>query len=306
RKVLSELPDDTIVSVSFFAGNDDKGVPVDGIEPVLQNLRWQKAKTDEVIDSIVLKRPRDGTQTGIAAAIKATFAKENLGKIFPGKQFTGFRNIVVITDGADNVSDNPANPTPQPGQEVVQALTNPDLPDVGLHLVLFGINEKEYKAARIQFDAIEGTQNYETRGRTPAQIWPKHGDGKVTRLERSIHLSEALKEAMPPRATTRRKDNMAGHLPVSIAAEKRWAWLDPLQDPGRYQLWALESRQTLQLDPADRLLLELKRGKDGIEIALPSYIQARPDLPVRTRATSADGIVHLTVPRNSLAPRASA
>jgi hypothetical protein len=92
---------------------------------------------------------------------------------------------------------------------------------------------------------------------------------------------------------------------VSIAADKRWAWLHPLQDPGRYQLWALESRQTLQLDPADRLLLELKRGKDGIEIALPSYLSARPDLPVRTRATSADGIVHLTVPRNSLTPRAS-
>ena len=120
-----------------------------------------------------------------------------------------------------------------------------------------------------------------------------------------MHLPEVLKEAMLPRATIRKNDATVGHLSVSIAADKYWKWLKPPQDPGRFHLWALDSRQTLQLDPGDRLLLALKKGKDGtVSVALPSYLEARPDLPVSTRAVSANGTVHITVPRNSLTQRA--
>jgi hypothetical protein len=294
RKVLTALPEDTLVSVSFFAGNG-----IEGIEPKLPPIRWQKGKADAVYD-MILKRPRDGEITPIANAIRAALAGKD---VFPGKEFTGFRNMVVITDGADNKSDDPKNPTPRPGQEVVDGLKNVQQ-DVGLHLVLFGINNNEYTAARIQFDAIEETRHYDAAGRTPAQIWPKRENGKEARLEDSIQLAEKLKEAMLPRATIRRNETTVGQLPLSIAADGYWKWLKPLQDPGRFHLWTLESRQTLQLDPGDRLLLALKRGQDGIEVALPSYLDVRPDLPVRTRTTSADRTVHLTVPRNSLTPRA--
>ena len=289
KKVLADLPPDTHVSVSFFASMDSKR----GIQTRLAPIRWEKNKTDAVYD-LVMEQKRDGEETPIADAIGQALKSKD---IFPGKEFTGFRNLVVITDGADNVAA-------APGNDVVSTLQN--LPqDVGLHLVLFGISDREYLQARKQFDTIENTQHYERLGRTPARIWPKRENGKEDRLNRSVHLAEVLKEAMLPRATIRKNESTVGQLPVSIAADKFWRWLRPLQEPGNFHLWALQSRQTLQLDPGDRLLLALKKNNDGtVSVALPSYLEARPDLAVSTRVASADGTVRMTVPRNSLTQQA--
>ena len=49
--------------------------------------------------------------------------------------------------------------------------------DVGLHLVLFGIDPVEYDVARIQLDVIEDIKGFKVN-RTPAQIWPKKKGGK--------------------------------------------------------------------------------------------------------------------------------
>ena len=97
----------------------------------LAPIRWEKAKTDAVYN-LVMAQKRDGQETPIANAIRQALQSK---EIFPGKEFTGFRNLVVITDGADNV-------TAEPGSQVVadlQALPE----DVGLHLVLFGLGDAE-------------------------------------------------------------------------------------------------------------------------------------------------------------------
>jgi hypothetical protein len=299
RTVLGNLPEGTIVSVSVFAG--DK---ITGVDPVFKPDRWRQPKAQaQDIYKLLLERKPDGPWTPLATSIKEALLEK---QVFPSDEFKGFRNLVVITDGSDTVIDPPKQPpTSRPGKTVVDALLKAQkAQDIGLHLVLFGLSDKEYADARIQFDVIEEPSHYEAAGRTPAQIHPKRVSGKAERAVQALELSEVLKEAMLPRASIRGKET-AGHLPVSIAADRYWAWLDPPVKPETYQLSALESRQALQLEPADRVLLELKRGKDGIEIALPPYLHVRPDLPVGTRTTSANGIVHLTVPRNSLTPRAS-
>ena len=98
KKVLGDLPEDTLVSVSFFASS--RG----GIETKLSPIRWEKSKA-EAVYNLVIGQTRDGEETYIANAIRLALQSK---EIFPGKEFTGFRNLVVITDGADNVTAAPA------------------------------------------------------------------------------------------------------------------------------------------------------------------------------------------------------
>jgi hypothetical protein len=294
RTVLRRIPRGTYVSVHLFGTKS-------GMKTVAPPTRWSQpdAQASQVCGEI-LKVGADGESTPLAQAIGSALSGDGF---FPrGGDFNGTRNLVVLTDGAENVSDNPKAPTSQPGKTVVADLLRAPN-DVGLHLVLFGVEKGEYDTARIQFDVLEETKSYETSGRTIAQIWPRKDQFKTDPLNRAAHLANVLKEAMLPRTSVRRDEVSLGNLPVSIAADNFWNWF-PLMDPGVVQLGALGSRQKLQLDPGDRLLLELKQTKQGTQFSIPSYADVRPDLGITDRATSADRTVFLTVPRNSLTSRA--
>ena len=300
RDVIAKLPPGTYLSVSRF-GSAAGGI----LEAPLRNLKRlsdQPEQDAKEVAKSVLDKIADGNDTPLSEAIGLALKADGL---FPGKDFTGFRTLIVLTDGADNVTGDLNKPTARPGEKILEALQKCPQ-DVGLHLVLFGIDPIEYDVARIQLDVIEDIKGFKVN-RTPAQIWPKKKGGKEDRLVRALDVVNVLKDEMQPRISIRRSSagDSPSRLPVSVAADKRWQWMLPLQEEGVFSLSAFGGiEQQVQLAPGDRLMLEMKRGRQGaMEFSLPSYADAMPDPAVTARTTSMDRSVVLTVPRNSLTPR---
>src|SRR5205085_2033926 len=109
------------------------------------------------------------------------------GDAFP-KQFGGFRNLVILTDGEDNISADKKDVS-KPGRRVVEALRESDT-DVALHIVLFGLEATELKNANEQFKPITDPDNFEKLYRTTGSILPSSDRNK---------LVEDLRESMLPR-----------------------------------------------------------------------------------------------------------
>ncbi|HJZ89865.1 MAG TPA: VWA domain-containing protein, partial [Gemmataceae bacterium] len=116
RKMLAEMPEETIVSVSFFAG---KGSQIETFQPP---TRWSDAATKaEAVFEKVSKRPADGGVTPLSESIVTAL---NGLEVLPGKDFTGFRSLIIITDGCDTAIDDINRPaTSKPGEALLKQLT---------------------------------------------------------------------------------------------------------------------------------------------------------------------------------------
>ena len=296
--VLRALPRGTRLSLAFFDAPDRSGVV--RLKPVTEDgpIEWDGTRGQR---DAIMKRVRDTTADGewtpLALTIKEVLRKRS-GEFFP-KQFTGFRTLVVLTDGDDTVIDDQKQPaTKRPGEVVVETLEA--RPDVALHMILFGLSKTEEVRARTQFAAVEEPDSFRESHRIPAKIWYS--------VRTSGQLGNALRESMLPRVQVLREgallDRESPGLPVTLRTENFWG-RPQICDPGTYQLRVPGMRRpkTLHLEPADRVLLELRRFGDELDLNVAPFTEGVPDLPASLTKLDGDKLVRLTVGRNAMVDR---
>ncbi len=267
EKILASLPEGTIVSITQFGppGPGDPQPIVLGPEP--RDFKHQPGTLANIINALGKNQPC-GTNTPLAHAIVKA-ADQGLPS-----QFIGFKTILVLTDGDDNVSNE------QAGDEVVRALANRN---IALKMIFLLASKGEEEHARTQFRRIEELD-------PPGEFYTARTEGD---------LIAKINDAMLPRVRTFHSDGQSlsevrtegrGRLPVTLQGTNLYRW-SPAMAPGSYMLRALNSRQTsMLLSRGDRLSLELVRKDARVEfrprLFIPDVI--RPDGRELT-AVSADG-----------------
>ncbi|WP_020470993.1 vWA domain-containing protein [Zavarzinella formosa] len=288
RELLARLPKDAYVSVTTFAQNKDGGLTLNTLqEPRLWNEpeRFSKALHAKLVNTVNFQ---EGYKTPIAEAMIHARDVANQAKYFKD----GFKNLIVITDGDDNVE------TGNPGERVVNFIKSPAQAntDVAMHIVLFGATDEEEKSARSQFKPITNESNF-TDSQTPGEIWPREG-GSSQRLRSKDELRDVLRAAMLPRVQLlSREEKRAERVPVSLAEENTHAWLMRSLVPGLYTLRTADESRQLQVQPGDRLALVLKREAGKLVLSLPSYVDARR-INLLPATDSKSEPLRMTVPLN--------
>lgn len=293
EKVLAKMPDATRVSVSTFAGGEQ------GIIPLFKLDRWSEpeVKANAIFKKLEGKEA-DGAYTPLADTICQALENED---VLPGKEFTGHRSMIIITDGAD--TDVNVKPTVDPWKKVVKQLTQGPkagagaMPDVAIHLVLFSAGN-EAKQAYDQFGPLAARKHYGNSQTTP-QLWPSEANfNKGVALVQAEELAEKLKEAMLPTTIVESGDIMRP-VPTTIVSDSFWRWLNPTVPPGIYRQTALGFTQEVELRRGERILLEMRQDGGPARFVLPPWASAY-GLTRVPRETSKDGTVHLAVSKNSL------
>ena len=293
-EVLEQLPADTMLSIGLFHGTSDGTVK---FEWMTTPIRWDETviQRNEILAKVrAINPPNDAQTTPLARTLVQVIERRDA---FP-KDFAGFRSIVMLTDGEDNISADAKDIT-KPGRLVTTALRESDH-DIALHMVLFGLGKKEDKYTRDQFAPIEEADNFDKQYRTPGQIW--------SRLQSRKELVIALRESMLPKVQIVRGvevgERLPKGLPISLPGE-RFLRFSPALDAGTYQLRALGSRKLLHLEPGDRALLEMSRADGKTDLRIPFYADVLTHIPGNLRTDSSDGKVHMTLAKNSLIDRGS-
>ena len=308
--VLGRLSEGTNLSIGVFHGDNAGKVHLDWIEqPTL--FSGQENQRKRLIAKVKLIEPsKEGDSTPLArAVIDKVLDKDEIDKAFPEK-FAGFRSVVVLTDGMDNVSfskwDKPNTATKseieEPGRLVQRALLDCKH-DVAMHLILFGLTKTkdgldEDKLARDQFQLITDPEPFIKWFRTPGAIW----SGVRNRQE----LVDKLEESMLPKIRYVRVTEDGARpktLPVSLLFGNRAP--TPALDPGSYEVRAALMRRLLRLERGDRLLLQMGVGKEGLEVSIPPFASLLTDKNGLESAPSTDERTRLTLAYNSLTPNAS-
>ncbi|MFL5339344.1 MAG: vWA domain-containing protein [Gemmataceae bacterium] len=247
--VLKELPPQTNVGLARFSGRTDpaielvRDVAVHDFQNKPENLR-------NLIDKL-RKDSCNSQVTPLARAIKQVMEGPYL------KQSTGFKTLLVLTDGEDNYDGRNAF-------KVVQDAMGTE--DVTLQMVLFDAG-KEEKAAIDQFEHIRDLP-------TPGRLW--HTADKDT-------LVGYLRNAMQPHIRVYRKNNQTlepsihknGGRGVRVPApgDNLEGW-SPALEPSLYYLRAFgESPSRVELEPGDRLYLELRTQNGLLKMVPYRYTQ---------------------------------
>jgi hypothetical protein len=292
RTMLSRLPAGAMVSLNYFSSAGT----LTSRPPAQWNVPEKQA--NDVFNE-VMARPLGGATDLAGSIIKALTSDD----FFPGKDFAGFRSVIVITDGSDTVVDDVNRPaTTAPGQAVINELNRlAKAKDVALHLVLFGGDNFDTPRAYTQFAAIADPASYKDKERTVPQIWPSKAEYDAgTKLVRSEELAAKLNKAMLPHTTVISYDEkFERRLPTSIGTETSIGWIEPTIPKGLYNLTALGGTQQVKLRAGELLLLDLEADRKGPKFSLPAFAPAY-GLNGAPRETSTDRTVHLTVLRNSL------
>ena len=310
RDILKKLPPGTMVSVHFFAGVEG---PKGELTEVLPPTNWTTPgdQTERLYNDKLTKRTLDGDVSPISDAIRRALQGE---KVF-AKTASGHRSLIVLTDGAEYTdTEDPRNPTDGPGRSVIATLREVQkTQDVALHLMLIGASEKGYQNARKQFEVMEDPARNDSPGTLPV-IWPRedpNARGKpLDDLKESGDLVAVIRESMLPRIIVRTPGGKeVGTVPVSIpATDGHWAWLRRPLDPGTYHLSLAQSRQAhqvLQLDPGERMILNLRKVGNKLDFTLPSYADVRDGLGGLDRTSPKHNRLEMTVPRNFLTSHGS-
>ena len=291
--VLKKMPRGTMLNIGIFHGNSEGKLSLTWWYP--NPIRWGETVVppSDVIARVQKIEPDDkGDSTPLAEMLVKAIDNEK-GETFPDK-YVGFRSIVVLTDGDDNVTDNEERPaTSAPGDLVLKALRKASN-DIALNIILFGVNETERQRAVTQFKSITETRNFDDIGMTSGVIWSDVTNGK--------ELVEKLRLSMLPKVqVVRGTERLPQELGIALFEEGSRRFSKPV-DPGTYQLRALglRSRKLLHLEPGDRLLLEMRRDGDRMDLRIPLYADILTYIPEYLRKDSADGKVHMTVTKKSL------
>jgi hypothetical protein len=292
EEVLDQLPADTMLSIGTFHGNNDGQIKFQWLTE--QPIRWNETvvQKKDIFAKVRTINPPDDAQTTPLARMMVDLIGGKLGEAFP-KKFAGFRSIVVLTDGDDNISADAKEPN-KPGRLVTTALKESDN-DIALHMILFGCSKQEDANARRQFAPIEDPDNFDKLYRTPGKIWSS--------VQLRKDLVDALRESMLPKVQIVRGiengQRLPKGLPISLPGERFLRFSPPL-DAGTYQLRALGTRKLLHLEPGDRVLLEMRYDDGRMDLHIPLYADILNHIPDNLRTDSTDKRVHLTLTKNSL------
>ncbi|HVK07757.1 MAG TPA: vWA domain-containing protein, partial [Gemmataceae bacterium] len=316
RALLTDLPAKTMVSVHYFAGTEG---PNGELTPVLPPTIWNNPPVQaQMLHAKLRTRDLNGDVSPISAAIRNALEGET---VF-AKAATGHRSLIVLTDGAENTNqEDPKNPTPGPGENVLKKLKEVQAKqDVALHLMLIGVSPAGYASARVQFGAMEDANRSDLPGTLPT-IWPRHDpknpDKPQEELKETDDLRRIISESMLPRIIVRRPNGeVVATMPVSIPdKDLKWVWRtlplprDSTSPEQTFQISLARARTTglpLLIAPGDRMTLSLKQdGKGNLAFVLPSYADARVGLGWLDRVNSDPERLVMTVARNFLTPNGS-
>ena len=236
--VLQSLPPGTTVSIMQF-GDPSKSSSdrPDYLEPKEYDFKRRPEELDQLIERLRRNRPK-GINSPIARAI-TKLAQNDVG--FP-RNFPGFKTILVLTDGEDNVD------RAESGNVVFRELAPRH---IAVKMCFFQPVGNEEKNARDQFEKI---RDLDTKGEffsatEKGDLISKLLDAMTPRVQ--VHYPEG-DEVRDIEGSDRRG------VRVSIQGERvdSFARLPK----GAYDLVEKNSRTgRMQLEPGDRLLLELER-----------------------------------------------
>ncbi|MEQ8790289.1 MAG: hypothetical protein RIC55_28595 [Pirellulaceae bacterium] len=291
REVLSDLPAGVQVSVWLFGeavGPDRTAIdPATTIRRVQPPIVWNPkdpGQMTSLMERIAPGRVTPWNQSPIVRTILA--AKSDV------LEASGFRTIVVITDGVDNSFENDPVANPKK-QSITAALTEAfDDGGVSLNIIGFKVENGEEQLARRQFEIVE-------------TFFPP---GKFYVVGQSAALASTLKAALGHRLRYWMESFDADSadskqrrlLEVGNSGGGEYWFSEPLK-PGTYDLRInadSQLRTEISLAPGDLLPLQLDRTSQGLSISRFDY--ARRRFPQRPSAT-ADGWVGTVLNAQSLA-----
>ena len=294
--VLGGLPDGTKVTLASFYGTGRVRQ-----HPLLQTQTYGGTFTKngnnwEGVYASFQDAKAPGLSTPVAAVVAKVLSNKHQEEFWPKDATTGARTLIVLTDGVDNwgrIEEGPSVYPDQkePGQVALEALLGtPD--DVNLHIVFFGLTSeddlKAEKTAKNQFEALERSEHFLQKQRTPARLW--------TGVRDAATLGKVCRDAMLPQFRYARGEQRPDQIQASIDSGMR---VTPPLDPGVYNIRGLHNPQALQVRAADRVLLEGRRRDGKFELFLPAYgheVASRRDFPRSTTPTAATGGILAAIP----------
>ncbi|MBA4191466.1 MAG: hypothetical protein C0467_26095 [Planctomycetaceae bacterium] len=287
EEVLQDLPSGTYISVWVFGQAIGEGKSVDDAERTITRIipptKWDP--TDAKATEMLLKRVRypalePWNESPVLRAMLE--AKVDLDKA------TGYKTMVVLSDGADNryEKDRVVNPR----GKAVPAVIRDEFRGSGIavHVVGFRLPPQEEAVVQKQFEVLKELD-------PPGSFTPA---GDVKSLEAA--LRRALRRTVRYQIATPENILLPGipdsGLAVGIAGGGD-RWFTPGLAPGAEKVRVLASPylvREVDLAAGDRLLLDLREGPSGLQVGRAEY--AVTDFPGRPWATARDW--RLTVAQN--------
>ncbi len=270
--LLKQLPAGTQVSLRVFGqAVGDRGAvaePEKEIRTILPLTRWNPADTarlDAVMKLIRYPALVPWNQSPILRAM-AEAKRDFVGS-------TGFRTLVVITDGADNRYQNDAwlNPAKKTFPALVRELF--DQSGIAVHVIGFRIDPDEEQEAREQFAALP---KFDPPG---SFVTESNLEGLIQSLRNALRQELRFWVATSGHVLVdgiRREGLPVGH----FGGGDRWLMTGVA--PGGYHLRVISDRRLdreIQLATGDRLLLQL-RQRNG-QLALERASWSASDFPQR-------------------------
>lgn len=268
--VLSKLPRGTTVSVWAFGqrldSDEQNRFAENSVLRIVPPVKWNggdAAQLKNVMARVEYPALRPFNQSPIMRAILA--AKNDL------KNATGFKTLLVITDGMDNrfLKDTQINPDKK---DIPTALReNFNNSGIMVNVIGFKVEDDEEKKAREQFEMVRDLTI----------------PGKYFTVTDSVNLVAILDNAMRQKLRyaidTAENLNVASDLNVSRIGENI-AWYTPGLRPGGYRLRIYTDRRIekdVQINSGDMLLVDVTDGPNGVEFVRGLY--TRTDGATTTR-----------------------
>ena len=152
-------------------------------------------------------------------------------------------------------------------------------------------DQDEEKRAVEQFDSLRQPANFRDPPRTPAQLWSGIRDAAA--------LAKLCSLAMLPQFQFTRGIQQDFRLEASILGEPTVLASKELVK-GSYEFRGLRGPQSIELRPADRVLLDARKRDNKFELSLPTYgfeLARKYGNPHATTGTAATAGIHATIPR---------
>jgi len=279
ERVLKKLPKGTTISLWVFGQAIGAGKvadrPEDTITRIQEPVAWDPTDTNQLrrlMDRIRYPALEPWNESPIVRTMLR--AKEDL------KNATGFKTMVVLTDGMDNrfAGDREYNPQ---GRSI-QAVLREQFQDSGIVLTVVGfkIVNKEEQAAREQFSVIESFP-------LPGKFYDV---AKVEDL--AIALEKSVRQRL--RYFLDHEDNsLVAGLPTEgldvsqIGSNNQW--FPYTLAPGGYKIRTYTTervQKSVIIDPGDLLMVELLGIGKGFNLRRTLY--SRDDFPTKPSQTKAD------------------
>jgi hypothetical protein len=299
RRVLDDLPENTILTVAVFWGDGS----AQRVEPVrgATKVAWKGTanQKDEVLKAVKARAVNPNANTPLADSVAQVLSPTRRAEFWPDDA-SGVRTLITLTDGVDNWAKGNA------GTVIRNALLR-GREDTAFHLILFAMADNEVQAARAQYQVLKDAVPFNDEGRTPPEVWDQGVKDADT-------LARLLKNAMLPRILYQRDlagggDKRVDRVQVFLPGEGLYRSSRGLGQ-GTYNLYGLKNPQRLQLDPGDRVILQARQRGGEIELFIPPTAFNTAEVKRLPRATNkgrgGDSGVHLTVPGFRLVADATA